>query len=74
MVSSRKDLLSEQASDSEIGVFAESALTARSVYKKDANMFEGTFIKMIDDVILHDLKLEDAMRNAVAQINLSLQK
>ncbi|HTL39339.1 MAG TPA: sugar ABC transporter substrate-binding protein [Methylomirabilota bacterium] len=73
-VSSRKDMLPDQASDIDIGVFAENALTARSVYKKDANQFEAVFLNMIDDVILRNLEAKDALQNAVQQINLTLQK
>lgn len=72
--SGRRDILAEQVLDPELGVFAESALTARSVFKKDAAVFEGIFIKMIDDVILRSFTPEEAVRNAVQQVNLSLQK
>jgi multiple sugar transport system substrate-binding protein len=70
--SSRKDILNEQISDPDLGVFAESALTARSVYKKDAEVFEGVFLKMIDDVTLRSFESQDALNNAAAQINLDL--
>lgn len=73
LVSSRKDILPDQVTDTEIGAFAENALTAKSVYKKDANLFESVFLKMIDDVILRSIAPEDALHNAVQQINLSLQ-
>lgn len=72
--SARRDILAEQVNDSEIGVFAEGALTAKSVYKRDANLFEGIFLKMIDDVILRSFRPEEAVRNAVQQVNLTLQK
>lgn len=71
---SRKDILQTQVGDSEIGVFAESILTARSVYKKDASDYEGVFVKMIDDVVLNNVPVDTALRNAVQQINLSLRK
>lgn len=73
-VSARKDMLPSQAADADIGVFAESALNARSVYKQDPNLFESVFNKMIDDVVLRNFSADDAVRNAVQQINLSLQK
>ena len=73
-VSSRKDILPTQISDTEIGSFAENALTAKSVYKNDANIFESVFGKMIDDVILRNFKPENAIQNAAQQINLNLQK
>lgn len=71
---SRKDLLTLQASDTEIGVFADNALSARSVYKKDANTYESIFLKMIDDVILRNFTTREAISNAVQQMNLILQK
>ncbi len=70
----RKDILKEQIGDTQIGVFAESALTSRSVYKKDANTFEGVFVKMIDDVVLNSSEPGEALRNAAQQINLNLRK
>ncbi len=74
LASSRKDILPTQSSDLEIGVFADNALTARSVYKPDANLFEGIFLRMIDDVNLRNFDVDEALSNAVQQINLTLQK
>ncbi len=74
LVSSRKDIIGTQVADESLGVFAEGALTARSVYKKDANVYEAVFLKMIDDVILNNFKPDEAMRNAVQQIDLNLRK
>lgn len=74
LVSSRKDMLAAQASDTEIGVFAENALTARSVFKSDANLYEAVFMKLIDDVILRNFKSDTALHNAAAQINLNLRQ
>lgn len=73
-VASRKDMLQTQFADTDIGVFAEAAITARSVYKKDANVFEAVFAKMIDDVVLRNFAAGQAISNAVQQINLNLQK
>lgn len=74
LVASRKDLLTTQLADTEIGVFAESALTAKTVYKRDANIYESVFLKVINDVILNSFAPDEALRNAVQQINLSLQR
>jgi multiple sugar transport system substrate-binding protein len=74
LVSSRKDILPNQVSDTEIGAFAEGALTARSVYKPDASLFESIFLNMIDDVILRNTEADEALRSAVQQINLNLQR
>ncbi|OGE80487.1 MAG: hypothetical protein A2660_01345 [Candidatus Doudnabacteria bacterium RIFCSPHIGHO2_01_FULL_45_18] len=74
LVASRKDIIPSQVADTDLGVFAEGALTARSVYKKDANLYEGVFVKMIDDVILRNTDAEEALSNAAQQINLDLQQ
>ncbi len=71
---SRKDILQSQAGDGEVGVFAENALTARSVYKSDSNLYEAVFMNMIDDVILRNFDADMALRNAAQQINLNLRK
>ncbi len=72
--SSRKDLLSEQVSDIELGVFAENAITARSVYKPDAAQFESIVLKMIDDVVLKGGTADDAVTDAVSQVNFMLRR
>jgi multiple sugar transport system substrate-binding protein len=72
--SSRKDLLSRQTSDVELGVFAENAITARSVYKSDAGQFESIILKMIDDVILRGSDPEGAVSDAVSQVNFILRR
>ncbi|HYC79939.1 MAG TPA: extracellular solute-binding protein [Candidatus Binatia bacterium] len=71
---SRKDLLEEQSKDVEIGVFAENAITARSVYKSDASQFESIILKMIDDVVLRGETPQDAVRDAVSQVNFLLRR
>lgn len=73
LASARKDIIKDQQSDEDIGIFAEAALTARSVYKKDTAKFESIFLKMIDDVILRNLIANDAVRNAAAQVNLIIK-
>ena len=72
--SSRKDLLAEQSKDTELGVFADAAITARSVYKSDAGKFETIVLKMIDDVILRGSDVEDAVSDAVSQVNFLLRQ
>ncbi|HEX5430004.1 MAG TPA: sugar ABC transporter substrate-binding protein [Patescibacteria group bacterium] len=74
LVSSRKDILQTQMSDPTLGVFAEEALSAKSVYKKDADGFETVFSKMIDDVSQRGLTPEEAATNAAQQIDLQLQQ
>jgi ABC-type glycerol-3-phosphate transport system substrate-binding protein len=72
LISSRKDILNDQIQDTDIGVFAENALTAKSVYKKNADGFEAIFSKMIDDVSIRGLAPDEALDNASQQINQQL--
>jgi multiple sugar transport system substrate-binding protein len=72
--SSRKDLLLQQSADVQIGVFADNAITARSVYKPDASQFETIILKMIDDVTLRGSDAEDAVSDAVSQVNILLRQ
>lgn len=72
--SARKDLLSTQISDIELGVFAESAITAKSVYKSEPGQFESIMLKMIDDVILRGSLPEEAVSDAVSQVNFLLRR
>ncbi len=71
--SSRRDILTEQITDEEIGPFAQNVLTAKSVYKTDVAKFESIFLKVIDDVILRNLPPEEALRNGAQQMNLILK-
>lgn len=64
----RKDLISTQIADSDIGVFAEGALTAKTFYKPDAPAVEGVLSRMIDDVVLRN----KSTQNAVSTGNQSL--
>jgi multiple sugar transport system substrate-binding protein len=73
LVASRKDILQQQQGDSEIGVYAEGALTAKSIYKKDPTAFEGVFGQMINDVSVKGLTPPEAISNAAQQINFQLQ-
>jgi ABC-type glycerol-3-phosphate transport system substrate-binding protein len=71
--SPRKDIIEKQISDPDIGIFAENALTAKSVYKPDSNAIESVFLQMIDNVILHNVVPADAVNAAVQKINLLLR-
>jgi multiple sugar transport system substrate-binding protein len=71
---SRKDMLAAQSQDNELGVFAEGAGTAKSVYKSDAAKFETVMLKMIDDVTLRGMDPEDAVSDASSQVDQLLKK
>lgn len=66
--SSRKDLISTQISDSDIGVFAEAALTAKTFYKPDAVQVEAVFLRAIDDVVLRNRSPQQAISSANQQL------
>ena len=72
--SSRRDILAQQQEDENLGPFANGALIAKSVYKKDVGKFEGIFGRMIDDVILRNFKPQDAIKNGAAQVNVFLRE
>lgn len=61
---SRKDVISQQLGDPEIGVFAEGALTAKSVYKPDSSKIDSIFADMIDDVVLRGKTPQQAVTTA----------
>jgi hypothetical protein len=44
------------------------------VYKPDAGKIETIFLKMIDDVVLRGSDPEDAVGDAVSQVNQLLRK
>lgn len=65
--SARKDLISLQINDPEIGVFANANLTAKSFYKPDQTKIDSIFGKAIDNIILNGLKPEQALMQAEQQ-------
>lgn len=68
--SSRRDIIQEQISDTDIGVFAENVPTAKSIYKKDSGKFERIFLDMIESVILRNVDPEDAIDEAAQQVSI----
>ncbi len=65
--SSRKDLISLQAQDPNISVFANANLTAKPFYKPDQAKIDGIFGEMIDNVILRGATPEAAVSQAVQE-------
>lgn len=65
--SSRRDLVELQISDPDIGVFANSNLTAKAFYKPDEARMDKIFNSMIDAVILRGVDADDALRQASQQ-------
>lgn len=69
----RRDLIEEQKSDANLGVFAQQALTAESWWEKDNLAIEGIFADMIEVVNTGKVTAENALRQAVVQVNLLLR-
>jgi len=59
--SSRKDLISLQIQDTDIGEFANANLTAKSFYKPDQEKMDGIFGRMIDNIILNGVSASQAL-------------
>ncbi len=68
--SSRLDILDNQISDPEIGVFAENALSAKSFYKPDSDAMESIFAQMINDVALRNVGVDIAIRAGAQKVDL----
>jgi ABC-type glycerol-3-phosphate transport system substrate-binding protein len=71
--SSRKDLITLQISDPQIGVFANANLTAKSFYRPDQARMDDIFGKMIDNVILNGMASQDALSQAEQQVSTIVQ-
>jgi len=72
-VSPRLDILEQQISDPEIGVFAENALSAKSLYKPDSDVVESIFVQMIDNVVLRSVTPQEAIKDATQKLNVLLR-
>lgn len=72
-VSPRVDLLEQQISDEQIGVFAENALSAKSFHKSDSDAVENIFAQMIDDVTLRNISPQEAVSAAAQKIELLMR-
>jgi multiple sugar transport system substrate-binding protein len=66
--SARRDLIDQQKSDPDLGVFAEQALTARSWFQIDNAAIETIFADMIDAVNLGRSSVKDALRDAEEKV------
>ena len=66
--SARRDLIDQQSSDPDIGVFAEQALTARSWFQIDNVAIGAIFADMIDAVNLGRSSIKDALHDAESKV------
>jgi multiple sugar transport system substrate-binding protein len=69
----RRDLIEQQKSDPDMGVFAEQALTARSWFQVDNTAIETIFADMIDAVNLSGQTFQEAIRAAEAKVSVLMQ-
>lgn len=65
--SSRRDIIEEQTSDVDIGVFAHANLTGKTFYKADETKFDAIIGEMIDNIILHGQTTDQALSRAQSQ-------
>ncbi|MEK7589500.1 MAG: sugar ABC transporter substrate-binding protein [Patescibacteria group bacterium] len=66
----RRDIIELQRDDSDVGVFAVQALTARSWYQADNTAIEGIFADMIDKVIFNEASPRDALQEAESEVDI----
>ncbi len=67
---SRRDLVSWQQSDLDLGVFAKQSLSARSWYQVDNLAIENIFSEMIESVNYNQLSAAQAIEKAAKQVTL----
>lgn len=65
--SSRNDLIAQQVSDPDIGVFANANLTAKQFYRPNQPAIDNIFGQVIDNVILSGVSPSDALSRAGQQ-------
>ncbi len=65
----RRNLIDQQKTDPDLGVFAEQALTARSWFQVDNAAIEAIFSDMIDAVNLGGQSFQQAIRAAEARVS-----
>lgn len=70
----RKDLIEQQKSDPDRGVFAEQALSARSWYQIDSAAIETIFAEMIDGVNLGKQTISQALKAADARVSVLMSR
>ncbi|MBI4919870.1 extracellular solute-binding protein [Candidatus Azambacteria bacterium] len=71
---SRRDVLSEEQSLPDIGIFAESILSAANWYQVDPPAIDGIFKSMINAVVSGGAKPADAIADAAARVSSLMRK
>ncbi len=72
--SARRDLVEQQKSDPDIGIFATQTLSARSWYQADDSAVETIFASMIDDINFGRAGLREALQSAESKVNVLMSK
>jgi len=70
----RRDLVSWQKDDSELGVFALQALSAFSWKQSDNSVIEKYFAEMIESVVIGEASVEEAIEKTAQQITFLMEK
>jgi len=71
---SRRDVLSEEQASPDLGVFADSILSATNWYRVDPPAIDNIFKDMINAVVLGSVKPADALSDAAAKITSLMRK
>ena len=70
----RRDVLSEEISSPDLGVFAEAVLSATNWYRVDPAETEKIFKEMINSVVLSGAKPSEAISDAAARVTASMRR
>ncbi len=70
----RRDLVSWQKEDADLGVFAEQSLSAHSWYQVDNQTIEQYLADMIKSVVLGEATIKEAINKAANQVSLLMKK
>lgn len=71
---SRRDVLAEEQSSPDFGVFAEAALSATNWYRVDPDETLKIFKEMINSVVLSGVKPSEAIRDAAARVTALMRR
>ena len=71
---SRRDVLSEERTSPDLGVFADSILSATNWYRVDPSAIDSIFKDMINSVVLGNAKPADAINDAAAKVTSLMRK
>ncbi|MCX6813941.1 MAG: extracellular solute-binding protein [Candidatus Azambacteria bacterium] len=70
----RRDVLSEEQTSPDLGVFADSILSATNWYRVDPPAIDNIFKDMINSVVLGGVKPADAINDAAAKVTSLMRK